>query len=66
MTWMTVSVFNERDGLSVHVIPMDDLRSHEECSKCHCNPRVDDELMVVVHSSFDGRELYETGKRKPS
>ena len=64
--WKVVSVFNDRDGFSTHVIPVDDLRSHEECSKCHCNPNVNDGLKMIVHNSFDVRELYETGKRKPS
>lgn len=55
--WMTAS-----DGDELHVIPIGDLRMHEETEKCHCRPRVTDG--VVVHNSFDGRELYEAGKRK--
>src|SRR5437588_237328 len=43
-----------------HVYPINDLRRHST-RNCWCRP-VDDEG-VVVHSSLDGREFYETGER---
>lgn len=46
-----------------HVYPINDLRKHT-LRDCWCRP-VDDEG-VMVHSSLDGRELYENGERKPS
>lgn len=44
-----------------HIIPRGDAQEHEENKKCACNPYVqyegDDEL--VIHQSYDGRELFE-------
>jgi hypothetical protein len=47
-----------------HVIPCEDIRSHEESEKCWCKPN--DEEGVIVHNALDGREDFETGKRLPS
>lgn len=46
-----------------HVVPADELEQHDP-ENCRCCPREDDG--VIVHSSFDGREKFETGERKPS
>ena len=49
----------------IHVLPVDDLKEHEESASCWCNPRVinadglDFEQNVIVHHSADGRELVE-------
>lgn len=47
----------------VHVLPVDDLREHEQSIACWCVPRLErvDEstALVVVHRSADGRELVE-------
>lgn len=50
----------------VHVLPINDLREHEETRDCWCKPRVefadnvsDLETRVIVHNSLDGRELVE-------
>ena len=42
----------------IHVIPINDLKEHEEESTCHCSPRLimENEEMIMVHNSFDGRE----------
>jgi hypothetical protein len=50
----------------IHVFPVGDLREHstDADKPCWCRPVEDDG--VVVHNSMDGREDYETGKRKPS
>lgn len=42
----------------IHVYPLDDDRPHVlTWTGCACNPQVKGE--VVVHNSFDGRELLE-------
>ena len=45
----------------LHVIPIDDLREHEEAESCWCSPR----LMngVLVHNSMDDRESHEHGRK---
>lgn len=46
----------------IHVLPVDDLREHEETTTCPCNPTVECEpnaTMLVIHNSFDGREALE-------
>lgn len=44
----------------VHVVPLNDLRDHEESAKCWCCPiEIFDASMHVpvwVHNSMDGRE----------
>lgn len=54
-------------GDQVHVLPMDDLKEHQESENCWCNPRRDEEeLKLIIHNSVDQREKYETGERKPN
>ncbi len=48
----------------IHVLPINDLKDHEESEKCWCKPVVDEG--VCVHNSMDQRELYEQGKRVKS
>jgi len=47
----------------VHVLPLEDLREHEESRVCWCSPRLEQEEedcdVVVIHASMDGRELVE-------
>lgn len=51
----------------LHVMPLQDLREHEESDKCWCSPEIDPEWpMIVVHNSADRREKFETGERKAS
>lgn len=46
----------------IHVIPINDLKSHKEETTCDCQPEVKtDGEMLVIHNSFDGRELTELG-----
>ncbi len=40
-----------------HVIPVDDLQSHEESQECDCQPMIEDGL--IVHNAYDRRELIE-------
>ena len=45
----------------IHVIPLDDLRPHNESPDCWCSPTADDG--VVIHNSADLREQYEQGRK---
>ena len=52
------------DDKTVHVLPIDDLRKHDEkgCN-CWCNPRTEQEenaRVVIIHNSMDGREILES------
>lgn len=51
--------------MTLHVIPVNDLREHE-FADCWCRPVIDEESGYVVHNSMDRREEFETGERKPS
>ena len=44
-----------------HVLPIDDLQSHEESKDCACEPRIEDN--IIVHNSYDGREIIEEAVR---
>lgn len=46
----------------VELIPLNDLRPHDENGNCWCKPYDDDG--VLTHKAMDGREAYETGERK--
>lgn len=51
----------------LHVIPLYDLREHTPTTACWCTPTPDDdEPMVMIHHSADGREAFEEGRRLPS
>lgn len=54
----------------IHVIPLNDLKEHNQTIDCECDPTVvwidpDTELPwagdgpLVTHNSYDGRECYE-------
>ncbi len=47
----------------VHVYPLNDLKAHDtESRNCHCLPTIDLGAAgdaVVIHNSFDGREITE-------
>lgn len=61
MYWETKAYGNER-----HVIPVDDDEPHY-FRGCRCHPVLEDEdPPIYVHNSFDGREAFESGIRKPS
>lgn len=38
----------------IHVIPLNDTHDHQQSERCHCEPRIEDG--VVIHNAFDGRE----------
>lgn len=43
-----------------HIFPLDDLGEHElKGFYCECEPQIDWENELVIHHSFDNRELIE-------
>jgi hypothetical protein len=45
-----------------HVLPVNDIKVHDESTVCPCHPVVEiteEGNMIVIHSSFDGREYIE-------
>lgn len=52
------------DGRGIHVMPINDLREHEDSDRCWCRPvRDDDEPSVIIHNAMDQRETYENGRK---
>lgn len=46
----------------VNVVPINDLKPHTDGPECACGPRVerfDNGNRVIVHNSYDGREILE-------
>lgn len=46
----------------IHILPLNDLKEHEELTTCECKPRIeilDNGEIMVVHNSYDGREYVE-------
>lgn len=60
--WLTVrgNGTPTSDCLWVNVIPLNDLREHEEAVTCPCEPWMDGE--IIIHNSWDGREITERAK----
>ena len=44
---------------AIHTLPVNDLYDHVESPRCPCKPRVIDDGWLVIHNSFDRRELFE-------
>ena len=42
-----------------HIIPVDDLKEHTTIGGCECDPKIDWEVMIVIHNSYDHREVVE-------
>lgn len=43
-----------------HVYPVNDLKEHDiESLYCECEPRIDWNNMIVIHNSYDMREVKE-------
>jgi hypothetical protein len=51
---------------NVHVLPVNDSFDHKETGfNCKCNPKLQKQLngvFIIVHNSYDGRELKERGE----
>jgi hypothetical protein len=51
---------------TLHVVPVDDYYEHTESVLCSCRPKVQisvDGALIVIHNSFDRRELFEPGRK---
>jgi len=47
----------------IHVLPIDDIIQHIEIGTgCWCTPSIEEDGMLVVHNSADGREYKERGE----
>ena len=47
--------------MAIHNIPHNDIEPHVRTSTCKCSPKVrfENDVMIVTHNSFDGREALE-------
>ena len=46
----------------INILPVNDIEEHTENSTCKCKPLVEilsDGELMVIHNSFDGREIQE-------
>ena len=50
-----------KSGKKYHVLPIDDIEEHNESDSCKCNPLIEIYELdkVIIHNSFDSRELNE-------
>jgi hypothetical protein len=53
-----------KQAFMINIIPINDLKPHTENSSCACKPNIlwQDEEMIVIHNSYDKRELTEVIK----
>lgn len=44
--------------MAFHILPINDIKQHEESSTCECNPSIIEESgeLIIIHNAFDGRE----------
>ena len=46
----------------INILPINDLKEHEENTTCECNPKVEvleNGEILVIHNSYDRREVIE-------
>ena len=45
----------------IHILPMNDLKEHDESMACACRPEIKDEGngYIIIHNAYDGREWKE-------
>jgi hypothetical protein len=45
----------------INILPVNDLKAHVEDESCHCLPRIEEAKAghLVIHNSYDGREMFE-------
>jgi len=63
MGWRTYTKLNDSMRItSINIIPTNDTDSHIHNSKCACHPKIDYEnnIKIILHNSFDGREKIES------
>lgn len=63
--WQYWRVKRPDDVWELHIVPVDDLASHDlRSGQCACRPQEDTEAPNMwAHHSYDGREEYEQGRR---
>ena len=46
----------------INVVPINDLREHQDCKDCHCKPKVEvrSDRILIIHNAYDHRELFKT------
>ena len=56
-----------KGGKKYHVLPIGDIKPHEESERCECNPAIEmyRNNKVAIHNSFDGREALEQPAQEP-
>lgn len=42
-----------------HYHPMNDQQEHTLTARCKCKPVVDNRMRIIIHNSFDCREMFE-------
>lgn len=49
------------DMQKLNILPIDDIQPHREDEHCMCNPTTEanNNVLIVTHNSFDGREFKE-------
>jgi hypothetical protein len=49
-----------------HILPLNDTEEHERSPFCQCEPKIEKQengSMLIIHNSFDGREMVEEAKK---
>ena len=64
--WHSISGVTPCGSIVTHIVPGEDLYPHELSADCWCGPDLDHEFWIATHRSADGREDFESGRRKPS
>jgi hypothetical protein len=62
--WYACGIVRE-DFHEHHVVPLGDQGTHILTDDCPCDPWIDEEG-CVMHRAYDERELFGTGKRRPT
>ena len=56
----------KRKTKMINILPVNDLKEHDEHTTCDCKPSVEvvNGVMIVTHNSYDKRELSESKSLK--
>ena len=52
--------------MDIHILPVNDIVLHEEVANCACLPKlsIQEDDVIIVHNSYDGREYLEPDNKK--
>lgn len=58
---MKIEYIDISDTNSIHHIPHNDIEYHSKTINCICNPKIHtiDNVLIITHNAFDGREALE-------